>query len=172
MPKKFINYFVINAPIPIKIGQLVKLSDKQAKRRKHVAKQLKKGGDVWECVIPFQFKAGEIFGSADPINKRLVNQMIDPEEIEPKEEPKEKVETFDPLKILKEMSKHQLQYYARVKCEGLKLPLKMDIGDMETEIREYHAENPEEVEKKTKKSTLSRIADSLNLGGDENADTV
>ncbi len=135
---KFKNYFVINAPVTIHPGQQVKLTEDQAKRRKHVAKKIK--GDIWEAVSCFQFKAGEIFGYAGDMNKKLADQMIDPEKIEPEPEPEEKTEDFDNLEILTGMSDRQLQYFARVKCD-LKLQLKDGAEEMIKSIKNAFAKS-------------------------------
>jgi hypothetical protein len=139
MSEKFKNYFVLNAPVPIQIGQRVKLTKEQIKNRLHVTKKIK--DDIFEAIIPFQFKAGEIFGFSGQVNKKLVNQMIDPEEIEPKPVPEKLEEDFDALSFLNDMSSRQLQYYARVKCKDMKLQLKMDIKDMRQAIRNFYGEN-------------------------------
>lgn len=139
---KFKTYFVINAPITVNVGQQVKLTKEQAQNRKHVAKNVK--DDIWEAISPFQFKAGEVFIFNGEINKKFADQIIDPEKIEPEPEPeldqnaKEDQEKFDPLEILQGMSTRQLQYYARTKCDGLKLELKLGVGEMIKTIKAYH----------------------------------
>lgn len=137
------NYFVIGEAITINPGQRVKLTDDQVKRRKYVAKPIKKDSDIYEAVIPFQFKKGEIYGYAGDVNSKLLKNVVDPEKIEPAPMPEKEEEKkdFNPFEFLDDMSKGQLKYYARTKCGGMKLTKDMDIEKMIDDIKKWKPKN-------------------------------
>lgn len=147
------KYFVMGKSYTVQEGQEVELSPEQALRRQHVVEKVKR--DIYIAKHKFDFKSGEIFGYDGKINMKLLRQIVDPEEIkaevveeiivEKKDEEtgevsieKEEIVTGIDLDFLQDMSLRQLQYYARVKCGGMKLRLEMGKEAMIDEITAWH----------------------------------
>ena len=129
--KKFKKYFVVGGPYQIHAGQHVEISKEQARKRKFVSKHIK--DDIYECLSPFQFKAGEIFGFDGDIDKRFAKVIIDPDA-------KKDSSLNEKLKL---MSPGQLKYYARVNCNKMKFEKDQPESEMIEKILSFSEDKKE-----------------------------
>jgi len=127
----FTQYLVINQPVSIFPGQVMKnLTEDQLRRRKSFVKELKNG--VYECIKPFHFKAGEVvFLDSEQVKKVDLQILKEPKDIEIEKNPK----------ILDNLTKQQLVTYADEKRLGVSLDMKMSRDKMLELIKAIPDEN-------------------------------